>query len=174
MQVGEFSPHLCAQPGIEIGQRFVEKEQARLAHDRPSDRHTLALAARQFTRLAVHQFGQTEQFARLSHAVVDGRARTPCHQQREGDVLGDRHLRIECIGLEHHRHPALARRQVVDPPVADANFPAIWPLEARNQPQQRRLATSRGADKNHEFAVPHRKIEALEQYRRSEALADPG
>ncbi|MCY1241441.1 hypothetical protein D9M72_543410 [compost metagenome] len=46
MQQFDFGAHFDAQLGVEVGQRLVEKKDIGLAHDRPTDRHALALAAR--------------------------------------------------------------------------------------------------------------------------------
>ena len=55
-----FLPHLDAQGGIEVGQRLVEKERLGFADDRPPDRHSLALAARELAGLAVEVGGEVE------------------------------------------------------------------------------------------------------------------
>jgi hypothetical protein len=46
----DFGTHLDAQFGIEIGERLVEQEDARLAHQRPAHGDALALAAGQLAR----------------------------------------------------------------------------------------------------------------------------
>ncbi len=43
--VDDLHPHLHAQLGVEVGQRLVEQEDLRLAHDRAADGDALALAA---------------------------------------------------------------------------------------------------------------------------------
>ncbi len=45
MQARDLDPHLDAQLGVEIGERFVEQEHLRLAHDGAADGDALALAA---------------------------------------------------------------------------------------------------------------------------------
>ena len=42
----DLGPHPVAQLGVEVGERLVEQEQARVAHDRPADGDPLPLAAR--------------------------------------------------------------------------------------------------------------------------------
>ena len=46
VQPGDLDAHLRSQAGVEIGERLVEQEDVRLAHDRAADRDALALAAR--------------------------------------------------------------------------------------------------------------------------------
>jgi hypothetical protein len=45
LQLGDVRAHLDAQLGVEVGERLVHQEHARLADDRPAHRDALALAA---------------------------------------------------------------------------------------------------------------------------------
>ena len=45
MQPLDLDPELGAQLGVEVRQRLVEQEHVDVAHQRPADRHALALAA---------------------------------------------------------------------------------------------------------------------------------
>src|SRR4051794_4816024 len=49
----DFDPHLDAQFGVEVGQRFVEQEHLWVTHDGAAHRDALALSAGQLLRLAV-------------------------------------------------------------------------------------------------------------------------
>ena len=51
----DLGAHLHAQLGVEVGQRLVEQEDLRVAHDGAAHRDALALAAGQRLRLAVQQ-----------------------------------------------------------------------------------------------------------------------
>ena len=53
MQLLDFGPHRDAQLGVEIGQRLVEQEHLRIAHDGAAHGDALALAARKLARIAV-------------------------------------------------------------------------------------------------------------------------
>src|SRR5262245_62197658 len=55
-----FRSHGNAQLGIEIGQRLVEQEHLRVAHDRAPHRDALALAARQLPWIALEQTAERE------------------------------------------------------------------------------------------------------------------
>ena len=55
LQLDDVGPGLHAQRGVEVGQRLVHQEDEGLAHDGPGQRHPLALAARELSRLAVEQ-----------------------------------------------------------------------------------------------------------------------
>ena len=54
------SARLEAQLGVEVGQRLVEQEQARLAHDRARQRAALLLAARQLAGRALEQVADAD------------------------------------------------------------------------------------------------------------------
>ena len=56
----DLDPHLHAQLGVEVGQRLVEQEHLRVAHDGAAHRDALALAAGQLLRLAVDQLDDVE------------------------------------------------------------------------------------------------------------------
>ena len=81
------------------------------------------------------------------------------HFQREGHVLAHGHVRIERIVLEDHGDVAPGGRHVVDQLVADQQLAAIDGLEARENPQQRRLPAAGRADEDHEFVVRDFEVE---------------
>jgi hypothetical protein len=93
------------------------------------------------------------------------------HLQREGDVVAHAHVRIERVGLEHHRQPALRRADVADVEAVDQNGAGGEVLEAGDQPQQRRLAAARRPDEHGEFAVLDLEIDAVDDAHGAEALA---
>ena len=71
VQLLELDPHLHAQLGVEVGQRLVEQEHARVAHDGAAERHALALAAGELARLALEQLADAEDVGRLLDALAD-------------------------------------------------------------------------------------------------------
>ena len=99
--------------------------------------------------------------------------RHAAHLHAEGHVLRHRHVGIERVGLEHHRDVALRRMQIVDRLAVDADLAGADRLEARDGVEQRRLAAARRADQHEEAALVERQIDALEDFERAEALAQP-
>ena len=71
MQLGDLGAGLHAQFGVQVGERLVEQEDLRLAHDGAAHRHALALTARQLARLARQQLLNAQNAGRFLHAVVD-------------------------------------------------------------------------------------------------------
>ena len=66
LQPHQLDPHLFAQLGVEIGQRLVEQDDARLVDDGARERHALALAAGQLGGVALGKMRQADQFERLA------------------------------------------------------------------------------------------------------------
>ena len=87
--------------------------------------------------------------------------RNALRPQRKGDILAHRVMRIEAVALEHHRHAAGARRNIVDDVAADHEVAARLLLEPADDAQERRLAAARRAEQHHELAVRHRQLMPL-------------
>ena len=190
MELGDLGPHVDPQLGIEVRQRLVEQEGLGLADDRPPDRDPLALAAGQLARLAGQQLGQAQQLGRPFDVGGDflldaacardgpGSERQPLpgvqppHTQRHGDVVEDRQVGIERVGLEHHGEVAPARLHAADVAGLDDDRAVALPLEPGDDPQQGRLAAARRADQRDELAVGDLEIDAPQHLGAIEALSD--
>ena len=143
MQLGELEAHLHAQLRVEIGERLVEQKNLRLAHERPADRDPMALSAGKLRRPPVEKWLELQDARDFERAFILRFSRRAGDGERKGDVLPDRHVGIERIGLEHHRDAALRRRRVghvdaIDEAISDGDL-----LEAGDHPQERGLAASR-------------------------------
>ena len=119
MEAGDLGAGLDAQLGVEVGERLVHEEHGRLAHDGASERDALALAAGQLLGLAVEQVLELDGLSRLLDPALDLRLGDLAQLQAEGQVVADRHVRIERVALEDHRDVAILGRDVVDDAVAD-------------------------------------------------------
>ncbi len=156
----DLGAHLHAQLGVEIGERLVEQEDLRIAHDRAAHGDALALPAGELARLAVEQFLDVEDAGGLLHALLDLGLGKMLQPQPERHVLVDRHVRIERVVLEHHRHVAVFRRHVVDDRAVDRDLAVGDVLEAGDHAQGRRLAAARRADQHDEFLVGDVEVDA--------------
>ena len=77
----------------------------------------------------------------------------PSHAQRHGNVLGDRQMRIERVGLEHHGDVAPVGCQAVHRQAVDGDWCGTLRLEPGDDaPQQRRLTAARWPQDGDEFA----------------------
>ena len=159
MEGGDLGAGLHAQLGVEVRQRLVHQEHLRLAHDRPTHRHPLALPARQLGRLAIEVLLEVEDAGRLADPLAPAPPSAPAYLEVEADVLGDRHVRVQRVGLEDHRDVAVLRRQRGDVAIADVDRALVDRLEPGQHPQRRRLAASRWADEHEELAVGDGQVE---------------
>ncbi len=71
-------------------------------------------------------------------------------------------MRVERVGLEHHRDIAICRAGAGHVLAVDDHAPGLVILEACRDPQQRRLPTSRGANQRDELALSGGKRHVVE------------
>jgi hypothetical protein len=72
MQRFDLGAHLHAQLGVEIGQRLVEQEHLRIAHDGATDGDALAPPAGELAGIAVGERAQSRDAGSLIDARIDG------------------------------------------------------------------------------------------------------
>jgi hypothetical protein len=168
----DLRPRRDAQLGVEVRQRLVHQEDVRPPHDRPTQGHPLALAARERGRAAVEELHQLHHLRRLQHALAVLGGRHPADAERKADVLVDAHVRVESVGLEHHRDVAVLRLEVVDHLVAEPDLAVGDVLEPGDHPHRRGLAAARGAEEHQEFPVGDGQVEVVDPDVVAPALAD--
>ena len=162
VQLGDLDAHLHAQHGVEVGQRLVEEEHLRLAHQRPADGDALALAAGELRRPAVEEFSSCSMLRDFVGALLDHVLRRLGDAERERDVLAHRHVRVERVGLEHHGDAPLGRRHVGDVDAVDEDLPCGDHLEAGDHAQQRGLAAAGRPEQGAELALVDGEVEHLD------------
>jgi hypothetical protein len=81
-------------------------------------------------------------------------------------------MRIERVGLEHHRDAALGGGERVDELAGDMDVAARRAVETGDHAQKRRLAAARRADEHNEFAVLDAQVDIVEHRRRAKALVE--
>src|SRR6266446_2787434 len=169
--------HRADQLGIERARRLVEQHHPGLERDRASAGDALLLAARELARRVVGAVGQPHPLERGAAELVGLGARLARHlAQGERHVAERRHGRIEVEGLEHHAD-ALARMVDVGSGIEHvdavdhhrAGGRLLQPVEAA---QQGRLARAGRADHEHQLALGHREIDALQDMKGAEMLVD--
>ena len=142
LQCRDVGPHLHAQLGVEIRQRLVHQEHARLADDRATHRHALPLAAGQLPRLALEVLDETEHRRDFAHSPLAFLLRNTRDPQRERDVRRHREVRIERVVLEDHRDVAVLRSHIRHVALADEDRARVDLLEAGEHAQRGRLSGS--------------------------------
>ncbi len=153
LQPGDLAAHLHPQLGVEVGQRLVHQERLGIAHDRAAHRDPLTLTAGQLRGLAVQKVGQVKDFRGLLDLLGDLGLLHLRQRQREGDVLPHGHVRVERVGLEHHRDVAVLGRLLVHPLAADAQLARRDILQPGNHVQRGGLSAAGRADQDDELAV---------------------
>ena len=151
---------------------LVEQEDARPDHERARERHALLHAARQLAGLHRARLRQAHERERLLDALTDLRPRHRALPQAEGDVLGDRHVRKQRIGLEHHAEAASPRGLAGDVAAVEDDTARVRRHEARDDVECRRLAASRRAEQRKHLALVDREIDPGERVHRAVALAN--
>jgi hypothetical protein len=112
---------LDPQRRVEVRERLVHQERGRPAHERAAERDALPLAAGELARMLVEERGEAERRRDPLGRRARGAPTEAAVAQRKSEVPGDVEVRIQGVGLEHHRHVALLRRQVRDVGPADAD-----------------------------------------------------
>ena len=92
--------------------------------------------------------------------------------QRVADVVLDREVRIERVGLEDHRHVAIFRQHVVDAPVGDIDVALGDLLETGDHAHGRRLAAAGGTEEDEKLLVLDLEIEIADGDEIPEFLGD--
>ena len=143
LPAAQLGTHLDAQEGVECGQRLVQQQYTRLRDERPRQRHTLLLAARQFTGFALCQVahGHTLQQV-LCLGLAFGFTDT-FHLQAEGHVVERREVWEQRKTLEHHGRAPAGRGQVGDVAVVQQDVATAHRLVPRNHAQRGAFAAAR-------------------------------
>ena len=168
----DLGPHLHPELGVEVGERLVEEEHLRVAHDGAAHGDPLALAARELARQAVEQVREAQNLGGAIHPLADHGLVRLAQPQAEAHVLAHRHVRVEGVVLKHHGDVAGLRRHVVHHLIADRDLAVVDVLEAGDHPEQRRLAAARRADQDQELAVLDVDRDAVDHSRIVEGLVD--
>src|SRR5437764_3272908 len=153
MQTRKLDAGLHAKLGIEIGERLVEEESERLAHDGASERDALPLATGELGGFPIEASIETERGGNGPHTLFDDSGRLFSNAQSEAKILAHGHVRIERVVLEDHCDITLLRGQVRDIAIADADDAVGDALEAGHQSENGRLAATRRADEDEELAI---------------------
>jgi len=87
VQIDQDIAQLTAQRGLETRERLVEQKDLRLAHQGPTQGHTLALPTGELPRTTVEQRFEPQSHRGLLHPTGDLRGRGAPHLEPEGEVL---------------------------------------------------------------------------------------
>ncbi len=146
-----------------------EQQQLRLHHQRPRERETLLLAARELGRLAVGELLELHRGQDALDLVADlfPGSLAVADLQRKGRVLKHVHVRPDGVGLEHHAEAAPVGRDEdvpgrgIDHAIADADLARPRPLQARDRAQRRGLAAAAGPQQREQLPLRHFESDVL-------------
>src|SRR5712691_3032908 len=173
------SADLDAKPladlGVQIGERLVEQQHARLHHEGAGQGHALLLAAREGRGLPPrYSCGVAD-----LHEVKGGHDPESDLGRREalapetvGDVVEDAHVGPERIVLEDHGRPPRLGRQGGDVVAAEEDAASIDGDEARDGPEQRGLPAAGRSQNGGELARAELERNSAERLHLPEALRD--
>ena len=172
LQGADLLTHPPTQLGVQIRQRLVEQQHLRLQHDGAGDGDALLLAAGQFARQAMLVAGQAHQ--RELRRCLLPRSPPPraAGAQAVADILQHRHVGEQRVGLEHHRHVSLGRRQRGDIGATDHDAPGAGLLQAGDQPQRAGLAAAGRAQQRHQAGARDGEADLVHRDDRAVTLAD--
>ena len=113
LQIAQFLAHLDPQFEVEVGQRLVKHQDARLEHQRAGDRHALLLSPGQLRRETGRHPGKIDKLQYAADPAGDLRLAEPAQPQPERDVVEHRQVRKERVILEDKTDVAAVRQLVV-------------------------------------------------------------
>ncbi len=151
-----------AELGVQVAQRLVHQEDLRLADDGTTHGDPLALAAGECLRLAGEERLEAEEVGGFQDPGVTLGLGDASHLQGEAHVVGDGHVRVQRVVLEHHGDVPVLRGQVGDVAIADHDLPGVHLFEASEHAQRGGLAATGGSDQHHELAVPDLEVQLVD------------
>ena len=122
-----FFPEFC----IQVGERFIEKDDLGLSHQRPGQGHTLLLPAGKLGRRPPLEPFQLHEAQRLFDLAADDVFGQFAGLERVGHVVEDVHVGPDGVGLKHHPEAPVLRgnedvlRARPDNFATDFDFPAV-------------------------------------------------
>ena len=163
---------LEAEPGIEVGQRFVQQQYLGACGHGAGQGHALLLPAGELTGAPFEELLEGEARSGLPREVAAFTLFHAGDPQGVGDVVCDVHMREEGVVLEHHgdaAFPWVAGGHVL---VADVKGAFGDRLEAGDGAQEGGLATARGAQEGEELAGMDFEVDAVHAPYSSGVLLD--
>ena len=173
LQTLDLAAHVVAEPRVEIGEGLVQQQDVGPLHERTRERDALLLAPGELPRTAIEKLVDLDLRGSLAHprlAVCPGDC--ALQLERETDVLGHGHVRVQGVALEDHADAAVLRVEMVHAPVTEHDRSARRSVNPRDHEERRRLSAARRPEKSDELARPHLEVELLHRGDGAEALRE--
>ena len=155
----DFKTHGFTQLSIQVGQRLVQKQQARLCYQCTRQSYTLLLTAGQLMRITLAVFAQMNQLQHLLYAFFAFLFIYLLNFQRIAYVFGNSHMRPNSIGLEYHTDITFFRRSKAAlngrayAMISDINFTFGSTLKACNHTQGSSFTATGRTEDGNKFAI---------------------
>ncbi|MPM73633.1 hypothetical protein SDC9_120615 [bioreactor metagenome] len=109
----DLSPHLVSQLCIKVGKWFIKEQHTRFGDDCPCKCHTLLLTTGKLAGLPCPEGRKPHGSHDHIHFALDLALLQPLQFKAEADILLNREVGKDGIGLEHHRRVAFVCRQII-------------------------------------------------------------
>ena len=162
LDVLELLLHVLAQLQVERGERLVEQQHARPAHERARNGDALLLSAGQARDVAALEARELDEREHLVDLLLDLVARQLLLAQRKRHVFKHVQVGEEGVALENGVDVALVRRNVVDALTEKEDVALIRRFKAADHAQGRGLAAAGRAEQRQKFIVVNVEIDAVE------------
>ncbi len=153
MQLGDLSSHLNAELSIEVGKRFIHKEDLGLTNNCTAESNALTLTAGKSLGLALEKVLDIEDTGGFLNALVDLGFGGLAELKTKGHVVIYSHVRIQGVVLENHGDIAILGSYVVYELVADVKLAVGDLFKTCYHSKSGGLSAARGADQNDKFLI---------------------
>jgi hypothetical protein len=172
LQVLELGAHVDAQTGIEIGERLVHEERLRMADDGSGKCDALTLASGKLLGEIGQESAEAEAGGDTFHLYRNFGRGTLADAQRESDIFGDGHVRIERVALEYHRDVAVAGFQASDVLATEKDGACVGFFQAGDDAEKGGFSAAGWAEEDDEFPVSGLQAHVAEGVFGAEFLGD--
>ena len=152
LDAANLGAHGYAQLGVQVGQRLVKEQHARLHHQGAGQGHALLLAAGKLIGHARFHAGQLHKREDPFNALLCLGLGHLAQLQAVGHVVVYIVVRKQRVALEHHRGIALVGGQLVNGLAAQVDFTLVRAFKAGDHAQRGGLAAAGGAQQRHKAA----------------------
>ena len=146
LQQLEFDLHFFAKLAVERTKRFVEQQHTRSVHEGPGNGDTLLLTTRHLTRLTLGQFAHLHHVEGFGDFCRDLRLRNTLLTQTVCHILGNGHVRKQCVVLKDGIDVTLVRRNALHVFAANADKARVGLFKTSKHSQGCGLATTTWAE----------------------------
>ncbi|KAF0120033.1 MAG: phenol hydroxylase [Methylocystaceae bacterium] len=176
VNVAQPAAQILAHARVKGAEGLVEQQHARFDGERARKRDALTLAAGELRGIAAAESVELHELQKLRDARLDRRPRgtraSGANSQTVADIVGDGHMFEERIVLKHHADMAVLHGEIGRVLAVEEDPATIGRIEARDHPQQRRLAGARGSKQRDEFARLNVKANVAQGRKGAEILLD--